>query len=275
MPELPEVETIRRDLLTQIRGRYFDFITLLHPQMVQQPSSEEFCIGVAGQRVEDIRRRGKYLIITLTSGKSLILHLKMNGVLLFSIPSSLSESYVRAIFNFQDGGVLYFCDRRKLGMMWLVKNENEVVGKLGPEPLEPEFTMDVLRGVLQRHNVPVKALLCDQSCIAGIGNIYSDEILFATRIHPLRRANALPPDEVVRLHQSIQYILTTAISKRGASIDTYRSPHGVAGTAHLSLQVAHRGNKTCYVCGSPIMRIEVRGRGTYFFPHCQGDTAQP
>jgi formamidopyrimidine-DNA glycosylase len=238
--------------------------------MVRQPAAEEFCDGLAGRRIEDVRRRGKYLLIPLDSGESLILHLRMNGTLMFSIPSSVSGSYARAIFNFTNGEDLYFCDRRKLGVMWLVRDENEIVGKLGPEPLKSEFTIEVLKGILKRHDVPVKALLCEQNCIAGIGNMYADETLFAAQIHPLRRANSLSPDEVARLHHSIQDILATAIGRGGASTDTYRRPDGAIGTAHFSFQVAHRGGKLCYVCGSPIIRVAVRGRGTYFCPRCQG-----
>ena len=269
MPELPEVETIKNELLPQLTGRYFREVTLLWPEAVHEPSPGEFCRRLPGQRVVNIQRRGKYLLFRLSSEEMLILHLKMSGLLLLKPASSTYPNYTTAIFHLDNGQRLYFCDRRKFGSIWLVRDEERVIGKLGPEPLEPDFTSEVLAKLLHSHRVPIKALLCDQTVIAGIGNMYADEALFAARIHPLRKANSLSEEEIKRLHQTIREVLWKGIRSKGASTDTYLRPGGETGKAHFEFQVAHRGGKPCYNCGTLIQRIELRSRGTYFCPNCQ------
>jgi len=151
-----------------------------------------------------------------------------------------------------------------------VKDADSVVGKLGPEPLEAGFTPQVLAQCLAKRTAPIKALLSDQTFIAGIGNMYADETLFAAAIHPLRRGGSLSSEEVEHLHRAIQQVLWSAIGNKGASVDTYLRPDGTLGTAHFQFQVAHRlGGKLCPVCGTPIERIPIRNRGTYFCPKCQ------
>ena len=153
--------------------------------------------------------------------------------------------------------------------MWLVEDKNTIVGKLGPEPLEADFTPQVLLKRLNNRTAPIKALLCDQTFIAGIGNMYADEALFAARIHPLRSGKSLSRGEVKRLHSTIRQILSAAIGNKGASTDTYFRPDGTRGTAHFEFKVAHRRGQSCLVCGTPLERIVVRNRGTYFCPTCQ------
>ena len=153
--------------------------------------------------------------------------------------------------------------------MWLVKDGRSVTDKLGPEPLEPSFTPQVLAQRLHNRKAPIKALICDQSVIAGIGNMYADEALYAARIHPLRLGGSLSPEEIKRLHQAIQRILSAAIGNKGASIVNYYRPNGEPGTAHFEFKVAHGQKKNCPVHGTPIKRITVRNRGTYFCPECQ------
>jgi len=153
--------------------------------------------------------------------------------------------------------------------MWLVKDTNPVINKLGPEPLEDSFTPQLLAQRLANHTVAIKALLCDQSFIAGIGNMYADEALFATKIHPLRPANSLTQDEIERLYYAIRRILWSAIDNKGASTDTYFRPGGEIGEAHFQFKVAHRGGKSCPNCATPIARIPIRNRGSYFCPKCQ------
>jgi len=169
-----------------------------------------------------------------------------------------------------DEGInIFFCDPRKFGVMRLVKDGSTITAKLGPEPLETDFIPQVLAQRLGNRKAPIKALLCDQSVIAGIGNMYADEALFATGIHPLRAGGGLSPDEINRLHHAIQEILWAAIGNKGASIVNYYRPGGETGTAHFEFKVAHGQGKTCPNCGSPINRITVRNRGTYFCPRCQ------
>jgi len=156
--------------------------------------------------------------------------------------------------------------------MWLVEDKNTIVGKLGPEPLEADFTPQLLAQRLNSRTAPIKALLCDQSFIAGIGNMYADEALFAARIHPLRSGKNLSRDEIECLHRAIQQVLWSAIADKGASVNTYFRPGGELGTAHFQFQVAHRlSGKSCPLCGTTIERLPIRNRGSYFCPNCQPD----
>jgi len=157
--------------------------------------------------------------------------------------------------------------------MWLVENTDAIVGKLGPEPLESNFTPQVLAQRLNNRTAPIKALLCDQKAIAGIGNMYADEALFAAKIYPLRSGKSLSPEEVERLHRAIQQLLWAAIDNKGASVENYFRPDGTLGTAHFQFQVAHRlSGKSCPVCGTPIERKPIRNRGSYFCPCCQPES---
>ena len=269
MPELPEVETIKNELLPHIAGRCVKRVTLLWNGIVKQPSAEELCSRLIGQRITGVARRGKYLIFSLSSDESLIIHLKMTGALLLKPASAGPDKYTRAMLHLNEGVQLHFNDMRKLGMMRLTKDINSVVGKLGPEPLETCFTCETLRKRLNKRTAPIKALLCDQPLVAGIGNMYADEALFAARIHPLRPGGSLTQSEAERLHQAIQNILRAAIGNKGASVNTYLRPDGKPGTAHFQFQVAHRGGEPCPICGTPIERIAVRNRGAYFCPECQ------
>jgi formamidopyrimidine-DNA glycosylase len=274
MPELPEVETIKNELLPQVKDCYVTSVRLFRPEAIHEPSAEEFCRRLPGQGVEDIYRRGKYLLFLLFSGERLILHLRMSGLLLIWPAFFKPEPYTTAVFRLNNRKELHFCDRRKLGVIWLVKDENKVIGKLGPEPLSPYFSPQVLAKLLSRRHAPIKASLCDQSLIAGIGNMYADEALFSARIHPLRRTNSLSSAEIGCLYQSIQKVLQRALESKGASTDTYRRPNGKIGSAHFGFQVAHRGGESCYSCGTLIERVPVRGRGTYFCPNCQHSELQ-
>jgi formamidopyrimidine-DNA glycosylase len=269
MPELPEVETIKNDLLCQIVGRRFTGVRLFWDKIVRHPLPDEFRHRLAGQNIRDIRRRGKYLLFHLSNGEVLILHLKMSGFLLLQPSSEEPNPYTRAIFYLDNDAELRFCDRRKFGTIWLVKDESEIIGKLGPEPLDHSFNTEVLGRMLRQHSMPVKALLCDQNIIAGIGNMYADEALFAAQIHPLRKAKDLSREEVKRLYKAIRQVLHSGIEQSGASVDTYQRPNGELGTAHFLFKVAHRKNKLCYNCRTPLERTVVRGRGTYFCPKCQ------
>ena len=268
MPELPEVETIRRDLEGKIIGRRFTAVTLLWSKMLQNLTLAAFERGIISQSITDMDRRGKYLILRLSNGMSLIMHLKMSGSLRLDTACD-DDRHIRAVFSLDNGVNLYFRDPRKFGRIWLVENEREVIGKLGPEPLEKEFTPDALRSILEKRQAPIKAVLCEQSLIAGIGNMYADEALFAAAIHPLRKAGSLSLGEVKRLHRAIRTILQEAIASGGASISDYRRPDGSSGEAQFAFKVAHQRGAPCPRCKTPIERIVVRQRGTYFCPICQ------
>ncbi|MFC1966499.1 bifunctional DNA-formamidopyrimidine glycosylase/DNA-(apurinic or apyrimidinic site) lyase [Chloroflexota bacterium] len=269
MPELPEVETVKNELLPHVVGHRITGVTLIWEGIVRQPSAEEFCSRVIGQEITGITRRGKYLIVGLSGGEVLLIHLKMTGSLIVGQDSSEPPRYTRAIIHLDKDTNVFFRDPRKFGVLRLVKDENSIVGKLGPEPLEADFTPEVLAQRLAKRTAPMKALLCEQNLIAGIGSMYADEALFATGIHPLRSGGSLPQEEVESLHSAIRQILWAAIGNKGASVDTYFRPDGTKGTAHFEFKVAHRGGKPCFKCGTPIQRIPIRNRGSYFCPKCQ------
>ena len=267
MPELPEVETIKNELAPWVVGQSFTKVAILDSELVCGGSAEEVRREVIGQKVKSLERRGKYLIFHLSNSRSLIIHLRMTGSLLLD-PTEV-DRYARVVFHLSNGHCFVFNDRRRLGKIWLVDDADTVVCKLGPEPLDKRFTADVLRQRLSRHHIPIKAALLDQHIVAGIGNMYADEALFAARIHPLRKADDLSPKEIRTLHNCIRRILRAAIGSKGASVDTYVRPEGELGTAHSDFKVAHKGGEPCPVCGCPIERVPVQNRGTYFCPRCQ------
>jgi formamidopyrimidine-DNA glycosylase len=269
MPELPEVETIKNELTPYLVGRKLSGVTLLWEGIVRQPSAKDFRTRLIGQKVTGLARHGKYLVVSLTSDDLLIIHLKMSGSLLVSRDSPEPSKYTRAILHLDNGTDILFRDPRKFGAMWLVKDKKAILSKLGPEPLTDNFTPQVLAQRLRNRTAPIKALLCDQSVIAGIGNMYADEALFAARIHPLRPGGSLSPDEIERLYYAIREVLWSAIGNKGASITNYFRPSGELGTAHFQFKVAHCGSKPCPNCSTPVQRILVRNRGTYFCPKCQ------
>lgn len=269
MPELPEVETVKNELAPHTVGRTVTDVTLCWEGIVREPSVTEFCFRLIGREITGLTRRGKYLLASLNSGEWLILHLKMSGALLVSPGSSELPRFTRAIIHLDNGTNIVFRDPRKFGRMWLVKDKESVVGELGPEPLEPGFTPQLLAQRLNKRTAPLKALLCDQKVIAGVGNLYADEALFLARIHPLRAGGSLTPAGLKRLHRAIREVLWTGIKNKGASIENYIRPDGTPGSAHLEFRVPRQAGKPCSHCGTPIERITVRGRGTYFCPECQ------
>ncbi len=265
MPELPEVETVKNELSPHLIGRCVTGVTLLWEGVVKEPSAEEFRSRLIGQRFTGITRRGKYLIFSLSGGDSLIIHLKMTGSLLLSAP----PKYTQAIIHLDGNTNIFFRDPRKFGVMRLVRDKDNIVGKLGPEPLEVGFTPQILAQRLSNRQAPIKALLCEQELIAGIGSMYADEALFASGIHPLRSGQSLSQEEIEHLYHAIRRVLLAGINSKGASVNTYFRPDGTKGTAHTGFKVAHRGSEPCPVCGTPIQRIVVRNRGSYFCPRCQ------
>lgn len=272
MPELPEVETIRQDLQTFLPGRAIAHAEIAPdaPQLVKWPAQpQELCRGLMGQRVESVGRRGKYLILRLSSGLAWIVHLRMTGALLHRSESCANEPFIRARFRLDDGTWLCFRDVRKFGMMWLVEDAEQVVGKLGPEPLGNGFSQESIAFAFARRAAPVKAVLLDQEVIAGIGNIYADESLFEAGIHPSRPAVSLSADELGRLRNAIVSTLTRAVGDRGSSFDSYVDAKGEKGSHHLNVRIFRRTGQPCLVCGQAVQRIRLGGRSTHFCPGCQ------
>jgi len=267
MPELPEVETIKTELTPWVLGQSFTEVDILDARLVCGGSAKEVRRGLIGQKVESLERRGKYLIFHLSNGKALILHFRMTGSLLLN-PGEV-DRYARAIFHLSSGHRLVFSDRRRLGLLWLVDEPNAVICRLGPEPLDESFTADTLGQRLSRHRIPIKAALLDQRIVAGLGNMYADEVLFAAGINPLRKADSLSLEEVLTLHNCICRVLLAGIGNKGASVATYVRPEGAPGTAHFAFKVAHKKGEPCPICGSPIEWVAIQDRGTCFCPRCQ------
>jgi formamidopyrimidine-DNA glycosylase len=275
MPELPEVETIRRDLLPHVVGRTITGVRIAPgaSRVIRGVPVRAFARRLVGRRIDDLARRGKYLLFRL-EGKGapvyLAVHLRMTGSLLYRPPlADPPDAYVRAVITLDDGSELRYADLRKLGQMWVVDSPEEAVGKLGPEPLDAAFTAAKLQETLSHRRAPIKAVLLNQRAIAGLGNIYADEVLFAARIHPRRLANTLTETETKRLHRAIRRVLNDALGNRGSSFRDYVDAAGREGTHQLRVKVFRRTGQPCYVCGAEIARIKVGGRSTHFCPCCQ------
>jgi len=266
MPELPEVETIKNELYSHVMGRRIASITIRDPKPVQNPL-DEFAAGIAGHKIEDLIRRGKYLIFRLSGGKYMIIHLRMTGAVLVN-PGEYGK-YDRVIFELDDKKSMVFSDRRRLGVVWLTDDITGLEKKLGPEPLIADFSSAVFAERLKGRHAPIKAVLLDQKVIAGVGNMYADEALFAAKIHPEKATDKLNKQQIKRLYDAVVAVLKKAVANKGATVDTYKRPDGAKGGAQEEFQVAHRRGKRCPVCGGPIERIVVRGRGTYMCPRCQ------
>jgi formamidopyrimidine-DNA glycosylase len=268
MPELPEVETVKNDLLPYVTGQTITGITLNWNGIVKQPSPEEFKKRLIGRKIIGLSRRAKFLLFKLDSEDTLIAHLRMTGSLLVDPPEELNN-YIRAVIHLDGNRQVYFRDPRKFARMMVVQNINSIIGKLGPEPLEESFTPQILATLLAKRKAPLKAVLLDQELIAGLGNMYADEALFEAGINPMRAANSLTKPEIKRLFSAIREVLKLGIMNKGASEVTYYRPSGEMGKAFEAFKVAHQRDKVCPKCGKPIQWIKLRGRGTYFCAKCQ------
>jgi len=269
LPELPEVETIINEIRPSLLGQRIRSVEILVPGTIAAPSPAEFVEGMKDREIVEIVRRGKFLVFRLDNGLSWIVHLRMTGALLVKQESEIPEKFIRIIIRLEGGIAIHFRDVRRFGRMWLTRDESSVTGRLGREPLSPDFTPVVLAEILKNRETSVKQVIMDQGRIAGIGNMYADEALYEARLHPLQPAGSLTEDEIARLYESIQKVLRRGIHNKGASTDTYLRPSGTKGEAQTEFQVAHRKGEECPVCGGPIERIVVGQRGTFFCPLCQ------
>ncbi len=271
MPELPEVETVRRDL-RELRGETFRTCSVGLARIVTAPGSQQFCRRLKGRTILDVRRRGKYIIFELDDGWEFVAHLGMTGALLFSDPRDAAAKHTHAVFRFASGRELRFVDQRTFGELAVVRAGRygplKSLAHMGPEPLERSFTPQVLAARL-RTSAKIKAALMDQARIAGIGNIYSDEMLFRAAIHPLRPANSLTRDEITALHRAMREVLRSAIARRGTSVDNFIDAQGRPGRYQFHHRVYRKEGQPCSVCGTPIRRVKVSGRSSYYCPKCQ------
>jgi len=271
VPELPEVETIRRHLAPQVEGRVLTRLEVLDPRWSEPIAGEEVAAAVEGRRVESLARRGKYLVLELEDDVHLMLHLRMTGTLLLDPPDP--PRYRRVRFGFDDGRQLYFDDPRRFGTGELALGGDArdafFAARLGVEPLSPDFTSAHLYALTKVSRAPIKAFLLDQRKVAGVGNIYADEALFRARVHPLRPANRLTRKQVAAIRDGVVASLAAGLAAKGASIDDFRHPDGVQGSFQDRFLVHLREGEPCLVCGRPVRKLRAAGRGTYVCERCQ------
>lgn len=273
MPELPEVETVRKTLEKLVVGKTIEKVTVSLPRIIQKPfTPDEFCKALAGKTIEKIGRRGKFLKIYLPP-YVLVSHLRMEGKYRVTSSEEPVAKHTHVIFHFTDHTELRYHDVRQFGTMHLWKEGEEEkekpLSKLGPEPLSNQFTVKWLQENLKKRKTKIKPLLLNQEFLVGLGNIYVDESLFRAKIHPERTANSLTDKEVEVLYQSIRKTLREAIEAGGSSVRSYRNGEGEMGYFQLQIQVYGRKEEPCIICGTPISRIVVGGRGTHFCKQCQ------
>jgi formamidopyrimidine-DNA glycosylase len=272
MPELPEVETIRRQLAPAVEGRELTALEISDARWCLPHSPDEIRDAVQGRRVERLSRRGKYLVWELEDEVFLLVHLRMTGTLLIDPPPATPYGRVRFVV---DGGAheLRFCDPRRFGTGELAigaaARDAFFAARLGIEPLGDELTGEALRRLVRGRRAPVKAFLLDQKRIAGVGNIYADEALFRARIHPLRPANRLTRAQAAALRDAVVASLEAGIAAKGATIDDFRHPDGVYGSFQDQFLVHRREGEPCPECGGPVRKLRAAGRGTYVCEACQ------
>ena len=268
MPELPEVETVARDLRGRIVGASIVDASTFWDRTLRGTSPVEFVSGVAGRRIEGVSRRGKQVVIELSGDAFLTIHLKMTGQLFVVPQGGPPDPYVRLLLELDDGREIRFRDIRKFGRVGLYVPGDDPFVAVGPEPLDDAFTLREFRRRLRKRKGRLKPLLVNQAFIAGIGNIYADEALWLARLHPLRSASSLRPPDEARLYRAIRSVLAEAVERRGSSIDDYTAPDG-DGEMQEQLRVYQRTGEACPRCGHVLRRIVIGARSTHFCSWCQ------
>ncbi|MGH2473191.1 MAG: bifunctional DNA-formamidopyrimidine glycosylase/DNA-(apurinic or apyrimidinic site) lyase [Candidatus Limnocylindria bacterium] len=284
MPELPEVETIARQLRGLVVDRTISEFESRWVRLTEPEPAEVVGARLRGRRISDVRRRGKFVVFDLDGGEALVVSLRMTGKLLYGV-ADVDERYVRGEIRFADGTAMRFSDTRKFGRMAVIdaatldsrgalppgpRDGRPLHASLGQEPLARAFTVAWLRALLRRRpRAAIKVLLLDQRAIAGIGNIYAIEALWRARIHPLRKAGSLRPEEIARLHEAIRWALRKGIRLGGASRSDYVDARGNKGRMQREFQVYSRAGEPCPRCGRAVVRTVVGGRGTFHCPRCQ------
>jgi formamidopyrimidine-DNA glycosylase len=272
VPELPEVETIRRQLAPALEGRRVVAVEVRDPRWCEPAPPEAIEDALRGRTIERVDRRGKYLIVSLEDDIHLVMHLRMTGNLLLSDDAE-DPAHLRVAFALDDGRRLLFVDVRRFGTGDVLLGGDALdeyfESRLGVEPLSPDFTAEALRALARGRKQPVKAFLLNQERIAGVGNIYADEALFRAKIHPLRPVGTLRRPQIAALRDAVVESLQAGIDARGASIDDFRNPDGAKGAFQDRFKVHLRAGEPCPRCGATIVKMRAAGRGTYVCPRCQ------
>ena len=287
MPELPEVETVVRQLEPEVEGHRIERLEVLDERWSRPAPPRELKAAVSGSTIERLGRRGKYILMALDGGRTLVMHLRMTGNLilregeemldpsegrrLYESERSTEERHLRARFELDDGRELWFTDPRRFGEAFLVDEAGleDRFAKLGVEPFSPEFTARALGEMAAGRTAPLKSFLLDQSGVAGVGNIYADEALFRAELHPLSPAGSMKAEHLEALRDGVVAALEAGIDAGGSSIDDYRDARGEKGSMQDEFLVHTREGEDCPRCGGTIARIVVGGRSTYFCPSCQ------
>lgn len=272
MPELPEVETVKESLRLKLTGRKIKNVNVIYDNIIAYPKVEDFIKNIKNQTINDMKRRGKFILFDLDD-YYLLSHLRMEGKYFFksSIDEILKHEHI--IFVLDNDEELRYMDTRKFGKMYLIKKED--IDKIGPlkelglEPWDDNLNSEYLLDKYKSKRLPIKSVLLDQSIIVGIGNIYADEILFLCKINPLKKCNDINKKEAFNIIKYTKYVLEEAIKKGGTTIRTYSSVNGVHGLFQNELLVHGKDKAKCPICNSDILKIRVGGRGTYYCPKCQ------
>jgi formamidopyrimidine-DNA glycosylase len=269
MPELPEVESVRRQIAPVLEGRRLEHVEIDDVRLTRPEDPLEIAAELTGERVEQVDRRGKYLVVRFASGRALLIHLRMTGSLL---REPAEATHVRAVLQLDDGSTVGYRDVRRFGT-WLLLEPGELEpylgARLGEEPLVAAFTAKGLGERLEGRRAPLKAALLDQRTLAGLGNIYVDEALWYAKLHPLRPAGSLERDELRRLHRAIRKALELGIARQGSTLSDYRLPDGSEGGMQKEFRAYGRTGEPCDRCGTPLEKTRVGGRGTWYCPNCQ------
>jgi formamidopyrimidine-DNA glycosylase len=273
MPELPEVETLARDLRDAVVGRRFDAVELVREDVVRTPPADLFRQLLRGQSVVSVDRRGKFILLGLDGGDELMVHLGMTGHLVVCDAAAPPVKHTHLRLHLDDGRELRFDDTRRFGRLAYgsraLLEESRALPPLGLEPLSEDLSTQELDRLLRGTTRSLKAALLDQARVAGMGNIYIDEACFVAGIRPTRRCHRLTRAERARLHEAIRAVLVRAIGNRGSSVDDYRDVWNAAGRHQEVLQVYGRGGQACFRCGTTLRRTTVGGRTTVYCPRCQ------
>lgn len=278
MPELPEVETVKEALNQTVKGQTIKEIELRYEPMVKNMSADEFKEKLINQTIQAVSRRGKYLVFHFDDYQ-LLSHLRMEGKYFYVDSDFELNPHVHVIFTLENGKRLLYQDTRKFGTYHLYDKAIDLETTapfqvLGLEPFATEFTPSYVKEKIQNKKKPIKSLLLDQTVVCGLGNIYVDEVLYRARLHPLTSSSELTDKDIANVVKYTVEVLARAIEVGGTTIRTFSSSHGVSGTFQNELLVHQRKGENCYECHTPIEKIKVGGRGTYFCPTCQKLTAK-
>jgi formamidopyrimidine-DNA glycosylase len=273
MPELPEIETVKRTLEPLICGATIIKCQLVRPEIIAHPQAAEFCKRISGQRITASGRRGKYLLIGLHSGDTLIAHLRMTGRMLCTPPTHPFHLHTHAVFTLDNGRELRFVDTRRFGRLWL-QSADEIddfsgIHRLGIEPFDEAFGATYLKDKLSHRHITIKQGILDQTVLAGLGNIYADEVLFAAAVAPIRPTGSLTDEEWQAIAAAVCPILTSSIARNGTTFSDYLDGVGREGQNMPYLQAYKRAGESCNRCGGTMVRIKVGGRSTFYCPNCQ------